>query len=52
MMYRHWKLKTCYLDLLFMSILYLTTEKESKFETIVSVRRDLKDRKVLPFILK
>ena len=52
MMYGHWKLKTCYLDLLFMAILYQTTEKESKFETIISVRKDLKDRKVLPFILK
>ena len=32
-----------------MSALNLVSEKQNKFETTVSVRKDLKDRKILHF---
>ena len=41
-MYRYWKLKICYLGLIFMSTLYITAKKKGNSETIISVRKGVR----------
>ena len=41
----HWKWKTWYLGMIFISTISLTTEKQNKLEMIIAIRKDWKDRK-------